>query len=61
MAQINTISPHRLTCSQRRGFGVVGGDMVTSGILKSTLDSTAPPPTLVEMAGADRTSWSHSG
>jgi DNA-binding transcriptional LysR family regulator len=24
-------------------------------ILKSTLDSTAPPPTLVEMAGADRT------
>jgi hypothetical protein len=45
----NIISVRRLNCSERRrGVGVVGAVMVTSGILKSTLDSTAPPPILVE-------------
>jgi len=59
---ISTSIVRRLNCSQRRrGFGVDGRVVVMSGILESTLDSTAPPPTLVEMAGADWTSWSHSG
>ena len=38
---------NRHSSQRRRGVGGLGGVVVTSGILRSTVDSTALPPTLV--------------
>ncbi len=49
MASTSTISVRRLNCSQRRrGLRVMAGEVVTSGILGSTVASIAPSPTLVK-------------